>query len=366
MVDGPINMIHDPKMLWDFERDEPVAGYDRSLLFVACMIVVVLSFLCCGCIHPSEPCPPDDGNEPVEPIEPTPDPIGNEKEIGSPNVSMTVGLPPQLWELVAEHLKKNAVTIERPVKIERDGLTLDAPAGLKASFDVKSEQADVTFSQPYPTVAKWKFWSKLHGMTLKPDGSGVASTGTGDWKFRWLEDGANKTSIPAPPPPEPADVQAKPIVLAWGAPRCSACLKAKRELKSDDFEVRWDEGERPKWATNSSPFFWWHTSEADPRGKPTSDTKQHVGWGGLNDFLSRWKNSRKSPKPAAGVGYRRHTNVVWGIEPANRSRYIQHLLTDGIHCGKFTRQQLERLNDQELLNLHADDHEGCVQWSELK
>jgi hypothetical protein len=40
----------------------------------------------------------------------------------------------------------------------------------------------------------------------------------------------------------------------------------------------------------------------------------------------------------------------------NRSTLIQHLLDDGVHAGKHTREQLNQLGDQQLDDLHTHDH----------
>lgn len=296
MVEGPRMNIHEPKLIWNFDRDEPIEGSvaGRSLMIVA-VIFAAMVVSCWGCIRPTnaELIPTEDEvTEPTKPIEPTPDPIGNDKEIGSPNVSLAVGLPPQLWELVAEHFSDNSVTIEKPITIERDGLTVKSPAGLKAKITVANDKADVSFSEPFPTVAKWKFWSKLHGLTLKPDGSGIAATGVGEWKFRWADDEANgKADIPPPPTID----LAKPIIIAWSMPKefpCPPCDKAKKELPElAEFVVLWDVCDPPEWV-GGRPFFWWHPSGRDPRNEKVRETIKLEGYTSKADMLSRWKNSR--------------------------------------------------------------------------
>lgn len=300
-----------------------------------------LALLLIGCIH----------STPIEqPPKEFPIPPRQEDVEGSANIAMTVGLPPQLWEFVANNLGDNAITLEKPLKVEHDGITLDIKGGTKTTFRVKQDEADVVFSQPFPTVSKWSLWSRLHGVTLKPDGQGVASTGLGEWRFRWLDDGT--TAAPETKP--------KPLVLAWGMANCQPCKKAKEQLVGDDlpFDVRWDDGKPPEWSESfGRPWFWWHSVGDDPRKEKTSGEKLE-GWTTKAEFVARWKKSRQS-------SYRQHTSTTTDILPHSRERYVSHLLNDGIHRGKFTREQLQSLTDEELLALHSDDHAGTISWAEL-
>lgn len=51
----------------------------------------------------------------------------------------------------------------------------------------------------------------------------------------------------------------------------------------------------------------------------------------------------------------------WTYPGHSRPELIAHLLTDGIHRGRFTRAYLESLSYQELLSAHDDHHEGRLQ-----
>ena len=68
-----------------------------------------------------------------------------------------------------------------------------------------------------------------------------------------------------------------------------------------------------------------------------------------------------------GVRYRyvQRTPFFTDIIPHNRQAYMDHLLTAPAHRGKFKREKLFQMSNQELLALHSDDHMQTVDWSLL-
>jgi len=86
--------------------------------------------------------------------------------------------------------------------------------------------------------------------------------------------------------------------------------------------------------------------------------KQVNGWVGYQDTSSMkakyLEKVSSVPKPAA------RDNSFYGRKGTShesRETLIRHLLTEGIHQGRHTRADLERLSDRELVDLHDEEHE---------
>lgn len=71
-----------------------------------------------------------------------------------------------------------------------------------------------------------------------------------------------------------------------------------------------------------------------------------------------------APVPAPRAGY--PTRGSWWTHPGSgKAGLINHLTSDGIHHGKFSRAWLETLSVAQLESLHSDHHEGRVHWANV-
>ena len=234
-----------------------------SKLFFAC----VLFFS--GCMVPCEKKEDTDTSydPPAEPV-------------AAPN--FTVELPDDAWAMVVKYLPENAITLEKAIQIEEEGMKISVPAGTKLSFSVGSDMAVCTLSEPYPSIQKWFInVTGLRGFNLKPSGDGVAKTGLGEWAFRWLDNGAGVA----------AAEEKKPEMLMYSFDGCAAGVRAKKELDEAEkvgklpFLVRVVKDEKEvcptfKWKTGNQ----WYTPSL-PDGTP------RPGWYGVDDLIACYKAS---------------------------------------------------------------------------
>lgn len=189
---------------------------------------------------------------------------------------------------------ENTLTIEKPVHVEQGGATLDAKAGTRFSYSMGEESGVFTFERPFPTVkagfAKLIGGVALHDITIHADGSGIAATGLGRYRFRWLDEESDAGSAVAADP--------MPEVWCYSQPGCPPCVRARLELaaaKDLKFRVVWKDEAAPDWL-QSRPAFWWHISKEQPSQADVNNTRQMTGWNGLKDFVDRWKHSRAPKK----------------------------------------------------------------------
>lgn len=81
--------------------------------------------------------------------------------------------------------------------------------------------------------------------------------------------------------------------------------------------------------------------------------------------LSPVKEFKFEPKVFSGYPVR-HASANWYIKDRRGRATIQpdvSHLSGGEHGNKFPLDWLKSLSQQDLLNLHSDDHEGVVDWS---
>ena len=189
---------------------------------------------------------------------------------------------------------ENTLTIEKAIHVEQDNATLDAKAGTRFSYTMGDESGKFTFEKPYPTVkagfAKLIGGVSLHDITINSDGSGLAATGLGKYRFRWMEDEESGTAA------APQDL---PELWYWSHEGCPPCQRFEREYAENKdaagFKPVKQTGQRPTWMPDSDPQFWWHVSGKTPSQSDVSNTRHLNGYQGWKDLLSRF-NSSRSPK----------------------------------------------------------------------
>lgn len=260
-----------------------------------------------------------------------------------------------------------------PVTIKRDAASLMISANTLADYSFSRDKLVLAFPKPKPIAAfqsgeqptldakLWRFTvrPRVNFVELRPDDKATFDVGSGLMHKVQTFDLRPLVETPAT-----TATESRPIMLAWSAPRCNPCQRAKADSSSFPFDIRWDIGEPPAWAANlGRPLFWWAKNGNDPTKQPIGNTVKHFGYENKDDLISRWNTSRR--QSATLREYRKQSNASWTVEGGTRSDYIRHLLSDGIHRGKFTRSQLERLSTKELHDLHSDDHAGMINWSSL-
>lgn len=279
----------------------------NARLLILKLAATLAALLAGGCVDVFEYEKPD-GEEIV-----VPDPLRDDSpSVSGSSVAFSMNAE-QFGTLAAWLGHENTLTIEKPVHVERDNVTLDTKAGTRFSYEMGDSFGKFTFDRPYPTVksgfAKLIGGVSLHEVTLHADGSGLAATGLGRYRFRWLaEDEDAGTAAVANELPE---------VWAYSQPGCPPCVRARLELaaaKDLPFRVVWKE-DAPSWL-ESRPAFWWHISADQPTQKDVNNTRQATGWNGIKDFTERWKNSRQPKR-------------------FQRTRTLAHNAShDCPHCGK--------------------------------
>jgi len=298
--------------------------------------------------------PPGDSQE-IEPedvviVEPV------EETAGGTSVAVAVS-PEQFGEVASWFGTANSVTFSNPIHVERDGTTLDAKAGTKIEYEIGDGSGRFVFEKPWPTV-RTNLLSRMIGgvslyeVLLKADGNGVAKTGVGAFKLKWLDDGDMEAAA--------AEVDL-PEVWCYSSPGCQPCENAKRELASADglpFQIVWKD-DAPVWL-KSRPAFWWHISGITPSQADVKNTRQQTGWNGLKKFVDSWRSSRVAENQAQSRTVGSFSAGRWlinGSSTPSRSVLLTHLTNDGIHRGKHDRQWLATLTTEQLRWLHDRDHE---------
>lgn len=303
----------------------------------------------------------------VKPLKPTP--RGEAPSEVSIEVASSSGMVATLQEVLGSS-GSLILRPTNPITIQREAASVRIAPNTLADYSFSSGKLVFAFPKPKPILpfttgdqptidAKvWKFsvHPKINYVELRPDDKAMFDVGSGLTHRQQTFD--LKPLVESPPKTTAAEL---PKVILFVAPYCSPCLRAKAEIAAASdlpFEIiERPYDEKPKHLTGGAPLFWWSATQTMPDNQHATKTK--VGFTGLKDFIELWRASRKPT-------YRRTSSTFWDIEPHSRERYITHLLQDGIHRGKFRRDQLDRLTDSELLDLHSDDHEGRVQWERLK
>jgi len=323
----------------------------RSVLLE--LAATILSLLLGGCVSATTPIVEDD-------TQPVPVPID------VPPGSVSVSASPDAFAAIHEWLgDENTITVGKPLTVNRPEVVLNVPAGANVSYSITDEAGVFQFAKPLPTVkAKVLGFSvspSLSQVTLKPDGSGVASTGLGRYRFQWLAE--EDAGTPA--------AQDLPEVWAYSQVNCPPCNVAKKELaEATDlpFRVVWKE-DAPSWLS-SRPAFWWHTSASQPSQSDVANTRQSQGWSGIKKFRATWEASRQPKKferasvshpfarpDPSSIGSR--SVAKWSINgdfTPSRSVLLSHLANDGIHRGQHDSDWLNSLSTEQLRWLHDRDH----------
>lgn len=322
-------------------------------------LAATLAAMMCGCMSPTigeELIEPDDSEHIVidlQPIEPS----------ALPSITVTASAD-AYSELAGWLGKSNTITIGESMKVERPDVTLNIPAGASVSYEAGETLATFKFAKPLPTVTAsvlgFHVSPTLSQVILRPDGSGVASTGLGRHGFRWLadEDDAG-SSVAADAPKSEMQFQS----ASW----CGICRVAEKALDEADkkgelpFKVKKVElpsGVSPprfRWQDNNGD--WWHSD----------------GWHGVKPLIEAWKKSLNGrvqraggpavsrpfvqPDRVSSIGSR--SVAIWSINgdsTPSRGILLSHLTNDGIHRGRHDRAMLESLTTEQLRWLHDRDH----------
>jgi len=255
----------------------------------------------------------------------------------------------------------------QPHNIETNGTRIALTSGTKIKFDMSETGGMFTFQEPSRPVASvnkglFRLKAPLVSVLFKPSGTeGVATADLGFTKKQF------PFKIDITPTDEgyeepAADVQRKrPTVYCYTTPGCGPCEQAKREIRAAGdlgFEVTFtDDG--PAWATRR-PWFHWSTKSGWMRAK-------NPGWMGVPALKQLVESTQDSAQALASA--RLGANSVHASEAINpqgpiwsysggesKSSLIDHLLTDGIHRGRYSKSYLSSLSQNQLVLLHSRDH----------
>lgn len=243
---------------------------------------------------------------------PTPEPDGHSDEaVIEPRegVSVSVALPVAEWDWFSKEMAGNKLTCTikngKTYQIPSGG-TVTVAAGTQATIEVSEQQANVSFSSPYPNAKRLGINADIKSLILKPDGSGTAQTAKfGSWGFRWLDDGSKSApgcvcgcartdcTCSTDAPQAAASKPTKPIVTAYLPPWCGACGPIKAELLRDGkprtdlpFEVvlKVSDEELAADGVQSVPLVRWNSADGKSRYRYDGFT----GWPGLDSMVKEW------------------------------------------------------------------------------
>lgn len=229
-------------------------------------------------------------------------------------------------------------------------------SGTKATFEFSDECGTFKFLSPRPVVSSKvgpiRINSPVLDIKLKSDNSGVARvelapgiTKSAAFKIEWSTVADEQAGQR---PSAAIEERSRPLVWCYTTPGCGPCIQAKRELSSAKlpFDVRFTE-DCPAWVYSQpggARFPLFHFNDSKGVGHKV------VGWVGVQE-LTRLVMERQQAAVSSGP---RWTYAGGDTKPA----LIEHLLRDGIHKGKFSKDYLERLSRDALVQLHSDDHNG--------
>lgn len=152
-----------------------------------------------------------------------------------------------------------------------------------------------------------------------------------------------------------AKSQTSTYVVAFTASWCSPCRSWKStELpKLQAFGVPVtivDVDQQPQWGVSSLPSFWIVDR------KTRRALRKFTGYTAAVTL-----RSNETPSPQAKQSQAARYNIYnggRGSSHENRPSLLLHLMNDGIHAGKYRRIELEALTDQQLDDMHTEDHRG--------
>ena len=139
-------------------------------------------------------------------------------------------------------------------------------------------------------------------------------------------------------------------VVVFTSRYCAPCQQMTRStipsLKAAGVAVRVVETDGPeydgKWGVNVVPSTWIVDRKTRKKLRPPI-----IGYVSASRVLSAAKPQAVKYRPAVTVA---------GKSLVDRGEVITHLLSGDVHRGKFSREQLERMNDWELIDLHNLEH----------
>lgn len=273
-----------------------------------------------GCMSPPiEDSDLDDSECIVDPspVEPRPDPLSDLQSGSSVSFSMDTEQFANLAKWLGDG---NTLSIEKPVHVQQGGATLDAKAGTRFSYAMADDSGKFTFEKPYPTVkagiAKMIGGVSLHEVTINADGSGLAATGLGKYRFRWMGEEDAGASV----------ASELPEMVAYSSAGCPPCAVAKRELtaaKDLPFRVTWKES-APAWVA-AYPTFHWQVSG--------DDWRQRDKWDGVEKLVEMWRKSREPKKVSAAASRPFAQPDPHATRAVARGRY--HAGHDCPRCGRM-------------------------------
>jgi len=268
---------------------------------------------------------------------------------------LTMAAPSSLFDMIRKFLPPNAkVTIELPQSHTISGEAGKVTLPTVTQFTLSSDAKLITgrFKSPQPVLTSELFAGIkanpfMPTVQIRPDDT-VAIEAQGNLYHKWIVRELADTAG--------ADAKSLPEVWAWSMPACAPCERAKKEIAAANdlpFKVIWKTGEPPeRLGLESRPCFWWSV-DTDQPDKSKAKTKTLEGWHSLKHLREQWERSRSPPAPQA----------AWSVDDdwsPSRAKLIDHLLHGGKHRGRFERHKLETLSRDELLRLHAADHEGLL------
>lgn len=240
----------------------------------------------------------------------------------------------------------------KPHVIDANGTQVSMASGTRIAFESRGSDMLMTFKQPNPNVSvttgPFKLNAPVVSVLFKPDNSAEATVdiGFGIKKTRGFK--LNWDSDPTPTQSKVA-VATRPLVWCYTTPGCGPCEQAKRELSGQNlpFDVRFT-GDSPGWV-KSFPTFHWACSDGNHY--------KVTGWIGVNRLTELVMDGQKTAHRTAPV----RALPQWSYSGGDsKESLIEHLLRDGIHAGKFSKDYLSRLSKDALVQLHSDDHNGVL------
>jgi hypothetical protein len=309
----------------------------RAWLFLVCVLL--------GCAQPTQTIRDDGG------IVLDDSPITIHDNAAPQEFVLTMAAPSSLFETIRKFLPPNAkVTIEVPQPHTISGGAGKVTLPTVTQFTLSSDAKLITgrFKSPQPVItselfAGIKATPFMPTVQIRPDDT-VAIEAQGTLYHKWIVREIDTAG---------ADVKQLPEVWAWSMPACGPCEAAKKAIAAADdlpFRVIWKTGAPPaRLGLESRPCFWWSVDTDKPDGSKTK-TKTIEGWHSLKHLREQWERSRSPTEPRS----------LWSVDDdwnPSRAKLIDHLLHGGNHRGRFERHKLETMSRDELLRLHAVDHE---------
>jgi len=336
----------------------------NEALRYCCVFAIFLS----GCVQTHRINQPEP--EPVvEDVTPEPAPEPKPLEAPALSVSAPATMVASIHELFGD---SGTITIKRPkpLVVDKGDTKLTFGTETTLDFTLTEDGGHLTFAQPMPVITA-RIWGPvkaqpwLKDIQLNADDSATVTAHSsvyGDKKrtfdLKWREEGSSSAS----------DL---PVVELFCIPNCPPCALAESQLNqlaADGklpFQVIHATG-RTKYPTAGGyPHLEWQGS-SQPYYYPPANS--NGGWPGAEAFIRIWQGTQSPPAAASSlkksapldrssIGSR--SVAIWRIDGDNtpsRSTLLSHLLNDGIHRGRYTRQFLESLTTEQLRFLHDRDH----------